>query len=175
MNLVSSEAGEEEATAGRRASPLDCFERFVLRTTSFGGRRQSTLKHLPCLTNDSASYGTKRRNRHVDQRTATTVAIRCQQPEISVRRLARTSERTSMRCSSCPLIVTKSNLCLPNLIFGRVVWTFQLCTDRTPQLCAYIAAIHKTDALSERKAFVLLMIESLPTIVPLRVDPAILS
>jgi hypothetical protein len=64
MNLVSSEAREEEATAGRRASPLDCFERFVLRTTSFGGRRQSTLKHLPCLTNDSASYGTKRRNRH---------------------------------------------------------------------------------------------------------------
>jgi hypothetical protein len=26
--------------------------------------------------------------------------------------------------SSRPLIVTKSNLCLPNLIFGRVVWTF---------------------------------------------------
>ena len=40
-----------------------------------------------------------------------------------------------MRCSSRPLIVTKSNLCLPNLIFGRVVWTFQLC--------AYIALIHK--------------------------------
>ena len=57
--------------------------------------------------------------------------------EISVRRLARTSERTSMRCSSRPLIVTKSNLCLPNLIFGRVVWTFQLCTNRTLQLCAY--------------------------------------
>src|SRR5260370_30927606 len=57
MNLVSSEAEEGEATAGRRASPLDCFERFVLRTTSFGGRRQSTLKHLPCLTNDSASTG----------------------------------------------------------------------------------------------------------------------
>src|SRR5260370_40089588 len=57
--------------------------------------------------------------------------------EISVRRLARTSERTSMRCSSRPLIVTKSNLCLPNLIFGRVVWTFQLCTNRTLQLCTY--------------------------------------
>jgi hypothetical protein len=41
-----------------------------------------------------------------------------------VRRLARTSERTSMRCSSRPLIVTKSNLCLPNLIFGRVVGHF---------------------------------------------------
>jgi len=57
MNLVSSEAEEGEATADRRASPLDCFERFVLRTTSFGGRRQSTLKHPPCLTNDSTSYG----------------------------------------------------------------------------------------------------------------------
>jgi hypothetical protein len=57
--------------------------------------------------------------------------------EISLRRLARTSERTSMRCSSRPLIVTKSNLCLPNLIFGRVVCTFQLSTNRTLQLCAY--------------------------------------
>src|SRR5258708_14881255 len=63
--------------------------------------------------------------------------------EISVRRLAKTSERTSMRCSSRPLIVTKSNLCLPNHIFGRVVWTFQLCTNRTLQLCAYISTIRK--------------------------------
>src|SRR5260370_5137722 len=39
--------------------------------------------------------------------------------------------------ASISLIVTKSNLCLPNLIFGRVVWTFQLCTNRTLQLCAY--------------------------------------
>jgi hypothetical protein len=32
-----------------------------------------------------------------------------------------------MRCGSRPLIVTKPNLFLPNLTFGRVVWTFQLC------------------------------------------------
>ena len=63
--------------------------------------------------------------------------------EISVRRLARTSERTSMRCSSRPLIVTKPNLFLPNLTFGRVVWTFQLCTNRTLQLCAYRIHIQK--------------------------------
>ncbi len=60
-----------------------------------------------------------------------------------VRRLARTSERTSMRCSSRPLIVTKPNLCLPNLTFGRVVWTFQHCRNRTPQLCAYKSSTHK--------------------------------
>jgi hypothetical protein len=60
--------------------------------------------------------------------------------EISLRRLARTSERTSMRCSSRPLIVTKSNLCLPNLIFGRVVWTSQFArTGHFNQLCAYTA------------------------------------
>jgi hypothetical protein len=47
------------------------------------------------------------------------------------------AERTSMLRRSRSLIVTKSNLCLPNLIFGRVVWTFQLCTNRTLQLCAY--------------------------------------
>src|ERR1700736_2494630 len=32
--------------------------------------------------------------------------------EISVRRLAKTSEKTSMRCNSRPLIATKPNLCL---------------------------------------------------------------
>ena len=56
--------------------------------------------------------------------------------EISVRRLARTSERTSMRCSSRPLIVTKSQSPPPPTV-GRVVWTFQLCRNRTFLLCAY--------------------------------------
>src|SRR5258708_2596320 len=31
-----------------------------------------------------------------------------------------------MRCTSRSRIVTKPNLCLPNHIFGRVVWTFPL-------------------------------------------------
>jgi hypothetical protein len=77
------------------------------------------------------------------RRVCLVLNLRIAAAEISVRRLARTSERTSMRCSSRPLIVTKSNLCLPNLIFGRVVWTFQFCTNRTLQLCAYIPTMHK--------------------------------
>uniref|UniRef100_UPI001B806763 hypothetical protein n=1 Tax=Edaphobacter aggregans TaxID=570835 RepID=UPI001B806763 len=36
----------------------------------------------------------------------------------------------------------KPNLFLPKLTFGRVVWTFQLCRNRTFLLCAYTVLIH---------------------------------
>ena len=55
-----------------------------------------------------------------------------------VRRLARTSERTSIRCSSRPLIVTKSNFCLPNLIFGRVVGHFNFALTLTMYIRIFI-------------------------------------
>ena len=102
-------------------------------------------------------------SRIVDQ-PAATIAIRCQKPTRLLGAQSQNRRSRDLRSPPChnlrknlyalqfgPLIVTKSNLCLPNLIFGRVVWTFQLCTNRTLQLCAYKSTIHK-GTISELKA-----------------------